>query len=511
MGLLTLVSWRIKRGARLFAAGLPGEFSLHDEDRIDIHGRFTPVLRNGGRILNLDFQLPDAFTARTGMRATVFVRQGDDFVRITTSVRKLDGQRAVGTTLDRSQAAYRRAIRGEPYIGYATLFGRRTMTHYKPVRGHEGRVIAILYVGLDVTDLPGLSISAKSALAAGSACALAHLGFHAAVDMPLAQALALAALACTAVGTAAYAWTRRMITGPLVASRQAAQRLADGDLTSQLDVATRDEIGQLLLAINSISVGLTGLVGSVRQAADQVSAGTREIADGNVDLAQRTELQSGDVNATASAMEQLTGTVAQTADRASQANALVGSVSRLAETSSQRVGQVVATMDRIKRGSHRISDIVGLIDGIAFQTNLLALNAAVEAARAGVHGRGFAVVAEEVRGLAGRAASAAREIGGLTTESAQMTDAGGEQVEGARNAMNEISRAIGEVASFVEGIAVASNQQRETIVDVNRSIVSIEQTTQQNAALVEQSAAAAMKIREQAGRLESAVNSFKMV
>jgi methyl-accepting chemotaxis protein-2 (aspartate sensor receptor) len=511
MSFLRPVRRQIQRGAREFAAALPDRFSLDATQTVDVAGKSTPALRNGSRLLNLDFSLPDGFTERSGMRATVFARVGEDFIRVTTSVRKPDGNRAVGTPLDRSQAAYRHALAGESYVGYATIFGRRCMTRYDPVRDAGGRVIAILYVGLDVTDMPAMGVATKMGLSLMAAYAAVHAVFHGLGGTLLnAGSLGFGAANLLVLGGLAWWLTQRLVLNAVEDGRQAAQRLASGDLTNQIDVGTRDELGQLLLAINSVSVGLTGLVGSVRQAAVQVAGGTREIADGNMDLAKRTEQQSGEVNATASAMEELTGAVGQTADKASQVNGLVGSASRLTGVSGERVGQVVSTMGKIKTSAHRISDIVGMIDGIAFQTNLLALNAAVEAARAGEQGRGFAVVAAEVRGLAQRAATAAKEIRGLIAASVQMADAGGEQVEQARLAMAEISEAIAQMVGHVDGIAQSSSGQRSSIQEVNRSVGSIEQMTQQNAALVEQSAAAAMKMREQAAALEAAVNNFKM-
>ncbi len=509
--MLIPVWWRIQRAARVFAASLPERFSLDTGTQIDVQGKLTPLLRNGSRVLNLDFSLPDGFTERTGLRATIFARVGDDFIRVTTSVRKLDGNRAIGTPLDRSQAAYRHAIHGEPYVGYATLFGKRVMTRYDPVRDASGQIVAILYVGLDVTDMPYPGVAAKLSGGVMAAFALSHIVLHGlAGDLMTAAVAGWGLLTLLFLGATTWGLARALVITPVREGQAAAQRLAGGDLTHQIDVATRDEIGQLLLAVNSVSVGLTTLVGSVRSAAGQVANGTREIADGNMDLANRTEQQSSEVNTTASAMEQLTGTVGQTADQANQVNDLVASVSRLANTSNERVGQVVQTMGGIKSSAHRISDIVGLIDNIAFQTNLLALNAAVEAARAGEQGRGFAVVAAEVRALAQRAAGAAKDIRGLAATSLQMADNGGDQVDQARAAMAEISEAIGRMVSFVDGIALASNEQRASIQEVNRSVSSIEQMTQQNAALVEESAAAAMKMREQTGLLESAVNSFKM-
>jgi methyl-accepting chemotaxis protein-2 (aspartate sensor receptor) len=302
---------------------------------------------------------------------------------------------------------------------------------------------------------------------------------------------------------------RRYVVQSIHQGRLAAQRLAGGDLMSQVHVSSGDDLGQLLLAINSISVGLNGLVGNVRTAALNVAQGTREIADGNMDLASRTEQQASEVNAAASAVHQMTSTVVENAGKANELHTLVRSVSQLATSGGAVVGEVVDTMADIKVNATKISDIIGLIEGIAFQTNILALNAAVEAARAGEQGRGFAVVATEVRSLAQRSSTAAKEIKNLINTSVQTTNSGNELAARARVAMNQITGSIDQVVVFIDSIAQAGNLQRQGIESVNTSLTQIDQMTQQNAALVEQAAAAAMKMREQAAGLSGAVDTFK--
>lgn len=486
-------------------------FTLDRSQTTDIGGRVVPVLRNGERVLNLDFSIPDRFTDRTGLLATIFARVGEDFVRVSTSVRKQDGERAVGTPLDRSQPAYRLALQGEPYVGYATVFGKRYLTRYEPVRDGAGQVVGILFVGLDVSHNPNLGLATamawQMALAYGAMYGLTQwlLGR---LDDPVQQGFGVFSLVF--VWLATFLLVRHFVVKPVLEGRQAAQRLAGGDLLQQVHVGDGGDIGQLLLAINSINVGLTGLVGNVRQAARQVTEGTGEIADGNVDLASRTEKQASEVNAAASTVHELTATVSQNADKANQLNTLVGSMAGMATTGSEVVGQVVDTMGQIKTNAYRINDIISLIEGIAFQTNILALNAAVEAARAGEQGRGFAVVATEVRSLAGRASAAAREIKALIDTSVHTADTGNELVDKARLAMEQITRSVQEVVGFIDGIALSSNELRRGIESVDRSVSEIDQMTQQNAALVEQAAAAAMKMREQAGVLTAAMNGFKI-
>ncbi len=510
MRFLRSIRQQIESAAKSFAAAVPDRFSLDTTQHMDVQGRATPVLRNGARVLNLDFSLPDQFTSATGIRATVFARSGDDFIRITTSVRKQDGERAIGTPLDRSQPAYRAALAGQSYVGYATIFGRQCMTRYDPVRDAQGQVVAVLYVGLDVSDRAPVNVAPKMAFTLAIAYGVVAAMFNVATGQwSDPRQMGFVAFSMLLIWAMTYYLLYRHVTLPVNQGREAALRLASGDLTNQVDVKDRDDMGRMLLALNGVSVGLTGLVGNVRSATLLMNSGSREIADGNNDLAMRTEKQAGELNATASAMEELTATVSQNADTANQANSLMGEVSGLARTSGGIVGQVVSTMGQIKTSAHRINDIIGLIDGIAFQTNILALNAAVEAARAGEQGRGFAVVASEVRSLAQRSATASKEIRTLIVASVETANVGGDLVAQAQRAMADMSGSIQKVVGFMDGIALASNEQRVGIEDVNRSIGEIDQMTQQNAALVEQSAAAAMKMREQATMLGAAVNSFK--
>jgi len=501
---------RVNAAARKFAAALPDTFSLDPGQRVTVQDRQVALLRNGPRTLNLDFALPDGFSQSTGLVATVFARDGDDFIRITTSVRKQDGQRAIGTPLDRSQPAYDDVLQGRAHLGYATIFGKQYLTHYEPVRDASGRVIGILFVGLDITASPGMGLSASMAWRVATVYALgqaALLTVSGLLEQPAAWAGAGAMFALLWIST--YLFMNRLVARPLSAGRAASQRIASGDLTRQVHVGSSDDIGQVLLAINSINVGLTVLIDKVRGSASVVAMGTNEIADGNVDLANRTEKQAGEVNAAASAVHELTATVAQTADQTMQLNKLVNSVSGVASNGGAVVQQVVHTMGQISASANKINDIIALIEGIAFQTNILALNAAVEAARAGEQGRGFAVVASEVRSLAQRSANAAHEIKDLISASVSSVAAGSSLVDKTREAMEHITGSISEVVGYIDGIAHASQEQRAGIESVNRSVSEIDQMTQQNAALVEQAAAAAMKMRDQAHTLGAAVDSFK--
>jgi methyl-accepting chemotaxis protein len=319
--------------------------------------------------------------------------------------------------------------------------------------------------------------------------------------------LALLALALGAV----LAWLlTRSITGPLNEAVQVAQTVASGDLSSQVVVTTRDETGLLMQALKGMNANLARVVGDVRAGTDTIVAASSQIATGNQDLSTRTEEQASSLEETAASMEELTSTVKQNADNARQANQLARAASEVAVKGGDVVSQVVDTMASINASSKKIVDIIGVIDGIAFQTNILALNAAVEAARAGEQGRGFAVVASEVRSLAQRSAAAAKEIKGLIDDSVGKVDAGSALVGEAGKTMEEIVGSVKRVTDIIGEITAASHEQTQGIEQINQAITQMDQVTQQNAALVEEAAAAAQSMQEQAGNLVDAVSVFRL-
>jgi methyl-accepting chemotaxis protein len=303
----------------------------------------------------------------------------------------------------------------------------------------------------------------------------------------------------------------RSITRPLIAAVEVAKRVADGDLTTEVAVDSADEIGELMTALKVMNANLLDIVGQVRDGTETIAGASAEIAHGNMDLSTRTEQQAGSLEETASAMEELTSTVKQNADNARQANQLAVSASEVAIQGGSVVGKVVETMGSINASSKKIVDIISVIDGIAFQTNILALNAAVEAARAGEQGRGFAVVASEVRSLAQRSASAAKEIKRLIDDSVQKVDTGSKLVEQAGATMQEVVASVRRVTDIVGEISAASREQSTGIDEIGRVITQIDETTQQNAALVEEAAAAAQSLQDQAAKLMQVVGVFKLV
>jgi methyl-accepting chemotaxis protein len=579
------------RFAGLFASYFAGSRFALDPSRHSTFGDINvPTLKHGANDLNLDFTLPDRFAAQSQGVATIFVKTRDDYVRVTTSVKKENGERALGTLLDRAHPGYAKLEQGQSYVGIATLFGKQYMTQYDPIKDAAGKVIGVLFVGVNITeDVKALKERIR-AIKLGQSGYFFVLDAKAGKDFgkvllhpdqegsnlldlkdadgksfikdALEQKEGLMRVRLAEKGQAprevlltykqfpAWNWAvfgrvytdetegeivamrnhyaiagvlivlliagmlywiiKRMISVPLQQSIGIAAQLGAGDLTVDSRTSREDDIGQLMRSIDNIGRGLASVVGNVRHASETINTAAREIAVGNADLSSRTEEQASSLEETASSMEELTSTVRQNADNAQQANQLVATASGVAIRGGEVVGQVVHTMEAIKESSRKVVDIIGVIDSIAFQTNILALNAAVEAARAGEQGRGFAVVATEVRSLAQRSAAAAKEIKALIGDSVARVDSGGLLVDQAGKTMQEIVTSVRHVADIMGEISAASHEQRTGIEEVNRAVTQMDQVTQQNAALVEEAAAAAESLQDQATQLVQAVSVFKL-
>ncbi|VVE19618.1 methyl-accepting chemotaxis protein [Pandoraea commovens] len=336
-------------------------------------------------------------------------------------------------------------------------------------------------------------------------------GAATAADIAFAKWLlvALGAVAAVVGIGAAYSVTRS-ITRPIARAVEVAERVAQGDLTSRIEVTSRDETGQLMAALKHMNESLDQIVRRVRSGTAAIASASGELLAGNTDLSSRTEEQAASLEETASSMEQLTATVKQNADNARQASQLAANASEIAGEGGRVVERAVSSMQEIAASSTKINDIIGVIDGIAFQTNILALNAAVEAARAGEQGRGFAVVAGEVRTLAQRSAAAAKEIKSLIETSVGKVEDGSSQVRDAGRTMTEIVQAVQRVTDIMGEISAASSEQSGGIEQVNTAVMQMDQVTQQNAALVEEATAAAGSLEDQARNLREAVAVFRL-
>ncbi|GAB4087652.1 methyl-accepting chemotaxis protein [Hydrogenophaga soli] len=315
---------------------------------------------------------------------------------------------------------------------------------------------------------------------------------------------------CLALAVGAGVWLVRAVSGPLNQAVQVARQIAQGDLSQTVTVTSSNETGQLLSALKDMQESLVNVVGQVRDGSELVATASAEIAQGNHNLSARTEQQASALQQTTASMEELGGMVHQNAESAVQANQLARTASEVAHQGGQVVGEVVQTMRGISEASRQIADIIGLIDGIAFQTNILALNAAVEAARAGEQGRGFAVVASEVRSLAQRSAAAAKDIKELIDVSVTRVEQGTALVDRAGHTMEEVVSAIQRVSQIVGEISSASSQQATGVAQVGEAIGQMDQTTQHNAAMVEEISAAAASLRTQAQDLVDAVSVFRL-
>ncbi|MEX3785899.1 Cache 3/Cache 2 fusion domain-containing protein [Paraburkholderia sp. BR14374] len=580
------LSAEVDRSMALFASFLPTDFSLDDTQKVDIGGTATPTFKAGDKVLNLDFTIPDQFLQRSGAIATIFARSGDDFVRVTTSLKKQDGTRAIGTLLDRKGPAYAPLLANRTYTGLAPLFGKRMITQYKPITDASGRVIGALFVGVDVDKeiqsvqdgIRALKIGATGyyfvldassgaergkllvhPAAAGQKADDANAPYQRMLDMkqgeldyrsadatlgesdagdkfvsfvtvpewqwlvggvaPRDEVMAdvvrtrnaFLLLGLALVGLFAIVFliaVRRLVSRPLEEAARASERLAAGDLSVRVAHGrTRaDEIGRLMQAIDGIGEGLARIVAQVRNASAGMSAGTEKIAPGSGRIAT----QASSLEETAASMEQITSTVQQNADHATEANTLVTQAADAALEGGRAVERVVSTMGEIGRSSQKIAEITTVIEGIAFQTNILALNAAVEAARAGEHGKGFAVVASEVRALAQRSAAAVKEIEGVIAASGANVDSGFRIAEEASATMQGIVTQVGQVRAIMSEINVASREQSGGIEQVNRAVTQIGEATQQNATIVVDAETAAAELREQAARLAQLVSVFKL-
>ena len=517
-------------------------------EAVAVGGRTPPNLRFGGRSQALGTALVDGVTGIAGGSATLFARDGQDFVRIATNVKTADGQRAVGTALDPNGKAYAALSRGEAFYGQVDILGSPYLTGYEPIVDGAGKVVGAWYVGFKA-DLAGLKALIGESAAFGSGfvalldgkgrpflhsrgiepdALLARLaearrdggrdweaierefpawGFRVAVAysrQEVAEAGRRAALPVLAGGlviTAALLALltlvlRRVVLAPVRQAVAAADALAEGDLTARPEAARDDEIGRLLQAMAHMTDRLADIIGQVRGAADNLSAASEEVSATAQSLAQSASQQAASVEEISATLEQSTASVHTNTENAHTTDGMATQAAREAEAGGAAVAENVQAM-------RQIADKVGIIDDIAYQTNLLALNAAIEAARAGEHGKGFAVVAAEVRKLAERSQVAAGEIGTVAGTTVRQAAHAGELLE-------RIVPAIGQTSALVRNIASASEEQARGIAQINQAMGQLNQATQQNASASEELAATAEEMGAQAESLQQLMHFFRL-
>ena len=443
-----------------------------------------------------------------GGDASAFQRYREAFVASGAQTRKeLKQLQALMTGLQLDTAAVEQAVQAHDALGVAYL---AALQQYDGARADSAQAVDALVKGKDRE--PTRQIDAIVAtIGKQSHGLMAQMKEQdAAAHRSATFAMLFTVLATLLIGSVTVWWLVRSITRPLSAAVGIARQVAAGDLRAVVADGGRNEIGDLLRALKTMSANLASIVGRVRDGTEAIATASSEIASGNMDLSSRTEEQASSLEETAASMIELTTTVRQNNDNADQARQLAGSASNVAQRGGEAVAQMVQTMGTINASSKRIVDIIGVIDGIAFQTNILALNAAVEAARAGEQGRGFAVVATEVRSLAQRSAEAAREIKQLIGDSVRTVEQGSVLAGQAGQTMDDVVASVQRVNAIIDEIAIASVEQRDGIEQISMAVSQMDGVTQQNAALVEQAAAAADALQQQAASLADAVSIFKL-
>jgi methyl-accepting chemotaxis protein len=503
---------------------------------VDLGGKTLPDLRFGNTSEVNQFELVDGVTKLFGGTATLFVRSGDDFVRVSTNVKKPDGTRAIGTLLDPQGKVIADIRDGKAYYGVVQILGNPFITGYEPMRDASGKIIGIWYVGyeaqidaiknevsklqllhggnLDVTDQSGKVIFATANMPSEihaddwitASEPVPGWGFTVTTRYPKAVVagqtwsrvlpilLGGLIMVLLILGATTYL-LRRLVIRPLGEAVSVAQRVAGGDLSVRVASASKDETGQLLAALGQMVTKLTSVIGSVRSSAEQLLSASTQVSATSQSLSQSASEQAASVEQTSATLEQATASIRQNADNARLTDSMAQQAAQQAREGGAAVQGTVSAMQAI---AERIS----IIDDIAYQTNMLALNAAIEAARAGEHGKGFAVVAAEVRKLAERSQVAAKEIGDLATSTVKQADAAGALIA-------QMAPAISKTSDLVREITAASEEQSTGMQQINQAVAQLNAVTQQNASASEELAATAEEMNAHAQTLQDLISQFK--
>jgi methyl-accepting chemotaxis protein len=457
------------------------------------HGRFNlteGVLKDSsGNTIAGNYNMVDTLRKELGVVATVFVREGEDFTRVSTNIQLENGQRAVGTKLGTVSAAYKTVLEGKRYIGEASILGKPYLASYDPLLNDSGVVIGIMFLGIPKSEINVLTSGYLSTFF---------------------WKFAAFSLTAIIIITLVIGFLIRAILKSIKLLAHLADKISSGDFTERIEYSRKDEIGQLMTTLNSSADNLEKLISEIIAASQNLVSSIAEIASGNENLSQRTSEQASSLEEIAATVEETNASTKQNAGNATEANTLAEASSGLAEEGGQIVEKAVNSISEINNSSKKISEIITMINEIAFQTNLLALNAAVEAARAGEQGRGFAVVALEVRNLAQRSAGAAKEIGNLIKDSIGKIDDGTNLVNKSGEALKKIILSAKQVKNIISEIAASSDEQSRGIEQINTAVTEMDTMTQQNAALVEETAASSEEISNQAQELLAMVQQFKI-